>query len=210
MRAAGPAGAGFRPAERGLQRSRRGHPRGPRRTVGQVRLGRLRTGLRRDRRAARGAGVRHGRLPRTDPGQGAADPGRMRQLLSGARAGDRVHLPDDRPLEPRPSATRRSRRSTPRWPSPGRSPGDAGRAVGEGSGGPAAGRLHAADTGFGDFGGADEGDRARRRHREPALPGDPGRVQAAAAALRQADDLLPGLHPADGGHPRNPDHHHAR
>ncbi len=34
--------------------------------------------------------------------------------------------------------------------------------------------------------------------------------QAAGSGLRQADDLLPAVHPDDGGHPRHPGDHHPR
>ena len=47
---------------------------------------------------------------------------------------------------------------------------------------------------------------SRRRLRHPALPGHAGRQQAAAAGLRQADDLLPAVHADAGGDPRHPDH----
>jgi dTDP-4-dehydrorhamnose reductase len=48
----------------------------------------------------------------------------------------------------------------------------------------------------------------------PAAPAadstpDPGGQQAAAAGLRQADDLLSAVHPDDGGDRRHPDHLHA-
>ena len=40
------------------------------------------------------------------------------------------------------------------------------------------------------------------------LPADHRHQQAAAAGLRQADDLLPAVRPHDGRHPRHPDHLH--
>jgi glucose-1-phosphate thymidylyltransferase len=43
---------------------------------------------------------------------------------------------------------------------------------------------------------------ALRRFRHPAVSGDAGRLQATAADLRQADDLLPAQHLAAGRHPR--------
>ncbi len=56
----------------------------------------------------------------------------------------------------------------------------------------------------------DQGNHSGRRHRHAAASAHARRSEAAAAGLRQADDLLP----ADGadarGHPRDPDHHHAR
>ena len=47
-----------------------------------------------------------------------------------------------------------------------------------------------------------------RRRRHPTLPADDGHLQAAAARLRQADDLLPAVHPDAGRHPGHPDHLH--
>ena len=44
----------------------------------------------------------------------------------------------------------------------------------------------------------------RRRLRHAALPGDAGRVEAAAAGVRQADDLLPAVDADAGRHPRHP------
>jgi glucose-1-phosphate thymidylyltransferase len=41
------------------------------------------------------------------------------------------------------------------------------------------------------------------------LSADPRGEQAAAAHLRQADDLLSAVDADAGGHPRDPDHHHA-
>ena len=49
----------------------------------------------------------------------------------------------------------------------------------------------------------------RRRLRHPAASGHAGDQQAAAAGLRQADDLLPAEHADAGRHPRHPDHQHA-
>ena len=54
-----------------------------------------------------------------------------------------------------------------------------------------------------------EGDHPRRRLRHAPPSDDAGGQQAAAAGLRQADDLLPARHADAGGHPRDPDHHHA-
>ena len=45
--------------------------------------------------------------------------------------------------------------------------------------------------------------------RHAALPDDAGGQQAAAAGLRQADDLLSAVGADAGRHPRDPDHHHA-
>ena len=56
----------------------------------------------------------------------------------------------------------------------------------------------------------DEGHHSRRRLRHAALSGDAGRQQAAAAGLRQADDLLPADDADAGRHPRHPGHHDAR
>ena len=47
-----------------------------------------------------------------------------------------------------------------------------------------------------------------RRRGHPALPLDPGDVQAAASGLRQAHDLLSALHADAGRHPRHTDHLH--
>jgi dTDP-4-dehydrorhamnose reductase len=55
-----------------------------------------------------------------------------------------------------------------------------------------------------------QGHHPRRRLRHAALPDHHRRLQAAAADLRQADDLLPAHGPDAGGHPRDRDHHHAR
>ena len=55
----------------------------------------------------------------------------------------------------------------------------------------------------------DEGHRSGRRLRHAALPDDAGDQQAAAAGLRQADDLLPDRDADAGRHPLDPDHHHA-
>ena len=46
--------------------------------------------------------------------------------------------------------------------------------------------------------------------RHPAASDHPRRQQAAAAGLRQADDLLPAVDADAGGDPRHPGHHHAR
>ncbi len=54
-----------------------------------------------------------------------------------------------------------------------------------------------------------EGHPPRRRHRHAPLPGQPGRLQAAGAGLRQADGLLPAVDADAGRHPRDPHHHHA-
>ncbi len=51
-----------------------------------------------------------------------------------------------------------------------------------------------------------QGNRARGRPRHQALSGDDGDQQAAAAGLRQADDLLPDLGADAGRHPRDPGH----
>jgi dTDP-glucose 4,6-dehydratase len=48
-----------------------------------------------------------------------------------------------------------------------------------------------------------------RRLRHAFISDHPGRLQAAAADLRQADDFLPGVCPDAGGHSRHPDHLHA-
>ena len=58
-------------------------------------------------------------------------------------------------------------------------------------------------------GARDEGHRPGRRLGHAALPDDAGDQQAAAAGLRQADDLLPARDADAGRHPRDPDHHHA-
>ena len=50
----------------------------------------------------------------------------------------------------------------------------------------------------------------RRRLRHAAVPGHAGGQQAAAAGVRQADDLLPAVHADAGGHPRHPAHLDAR
>ncbi len=55
----------------------------------------------------------------------------------------------------------------------------------------------------------DEGHHPGRRRRHPAAPGHACDQQAAAAGLRQADDLLPAVDADAGGHPRDPGHHHA-
>ena len=51
-----------------------------------------------------------------------------------------------------------------------------------------------------------EGDHSRRRLRNAPLPAHPGRQQAALPRLRQADGLLPALHPDARGDPRDPRH----
>ena len=56
---------------------------------------------------------------------------------------------------------------------------------------------------------AREGHHPGRRLRHPAAPDHPRGQQAAAAGLRQADDLLPAVDADAGRHPRDPDHHHA-
>ncbi len=48
-----------------------------------------------------------------------------------------------------------------------------------------------------------------RRLRHAAAPGHAGHQQAAAAGVRQADDLLPAEHADAGRHARHPDHQHA-
>src|SRR5262245_59945025 len=54
-----------------------------------------------------------------------------------------------------------------------------------------------------------EGHHPGRRKRHAALSGNTGRLEAAAAGLRQADDLLP-AHDADAGrHPRRSAHLYA-
>jgi hypothetical protein len=53
---------------------------------------------------------------------------------------------------------------------------------------------------------AHEGDHPRRRKRHAALPDHPDGQQAAAAGVRQADDLLPAQHADAGGDPGDPDH----
>ena len=55
-------------------------------------------------------------------------------------------------------------------------------------------------------GGLDEGHHPGRRLRHQASPRDPGDQQAAAAGLRQADDLLPDVGPDAGADQRHPDH----
>ena len=55
-----------------------------------------------------------------------------------------------------------------------------------------------------------EGHHPCRRQRQPALSGDAGGLQAAAAGLRQADDLLSARRADAGRHPRDPDHLDAR
>ena len=55
---------------------------------------------------------------------------------------------------------------------------------------------------------AHEGNHARRWLRDPPAPHHPRHQQAAHAGLRQADGLLPALDADDGGHPRDPRHHH--
>ena len=52
----------------------------------------------------------------------------------------------------------------------------------------------------------DEGHRARRRDRDPALPADDRHQQAPAADLRPADDLLPDRDARRDGHPRGDGH----
>ena len=47
---------------------------------------------------------------------------------------------------------------------------------------------------------------SRRRRRHPAASDDAGRLQADAADLRQADDLLSAVDADAGGHPRDPGH----
>ena len=54
-----------------------------------------------------------------------------------------------------------------------------------------------------------EGHHPGRRVGHAALPGDARRLQAAAAGLRQADDLLPAEHADARGHPRDPGDHDA-
>ena len=51
-----------------------------------------------------------------------------------------------------------------------------------------------------------KGHHPRRRRRHAPLSCHPGRVEAVAAGLRQADDLLPAQHADAGGHPRHPGH----
>ena len=50
---------------------------------------------------------------------------------------------------------------------------------------------------------------SRRRIRNTALPGNPGRVQTITPRLRQTDDLLPAQHTHAGRHSGHSDHHHA-
>ena len=52
-----------------------------------------------------------------------------------------------------------------------------------------------------------QGHHPRRRLRHAAVSGDAGRLQAAAAGLRQADDLLPAVDADARGHPRHPADH---
>ena len=54
-----------------------------------------------------------------------------------------------------------------------------------------------------------EGHHSGRRLGHAALPADARDQQAAAAGLRQADDLLSAVDADAGRHPRHPDHHHA-
>ena len=49
----------------------------------------------------------------------------------------------------------------------------------------------------------------RRRVRHAPVPAHARDLQAAAAGLRQAHDLLPAVHPHAGGHPGHPGHLHA-
>ena len=93
----------------------------------------------------------------------------------------------------RHAATRMAARATRRRTGP---PGPDGRVFGSQCG------DEAGETGC-------EGDRAGRRERHPAAPDHAGRVQAAAAGLRQADGLLPALGADAGRHPGDPDHLHA-
>ena len=51
-----------------------------------------------------------------------------------------------------------------------------------------------------------QGHHPRRRLRHAAVSGHAGRVEAAAAGLRQADDLLPAVDADAGRHPRHPAH----
>ena len=53
-----------------------------------------------------------------------------------------------------------------------------------------------------------EGHHPGRRRRHPAAPDHPGGVQAAAAGLRQADDLLPAVGADAGRDPGHPGDHH--
>ena len=54
-----------------------------------------------------------------------------------------------------------------------------------------------------------QGHHPGRRVGHAAIPGHAGRLQAAAARLRQADDLLPAEHADARGHPRDPRDHDA-
>ena len=74
-------------------------------------------------------------------------------------------------------------------------------------GGPAAGVLMGADVAAAPA--RAQGHHPRRRLRHAAVSGDPVGQQAAAAGLRQADDLLPAVDADAGGHPRHPGHLHA-
>ena len=56
----------------------------------------------------------------------------------------------------------------------------------------------------------DEGHHPRRRQRQPAVSGDAGGLQAVAAGLRQADDLLSARRADAGRDPRDLDHFDAR
>jgi dTDP-4-dehydrorhamnose reductase len=60
-----------------------------------------------------------------------------------------------------------------------------------------------------DSGDAREGDHSRRRLGHPAASNDERGVEATAAGLRQADDLLSAVDADDGGDLRNPGHHDA-
>ena len=79
----------------------RGHPRHPRRAVGQVRLRRHRPGLRRLGGPARGRLVRRGLHHRDRPPGRGLRPPRGRQRLPDPRGRDQLLLPGQRPLAPR-------------------------------------------------------------------------------------------------------------
>ena len=86
------------PAQRGVQRPARRHPRRAHRAVGQVHQHRPRPDLRRLGRHARGRLVRQGLHRRGRPDGGGVRAARRRQLLPGARGRHDVLLPGQRPL----------------------------------------------------------------------------------------------------------------
>ncbi|CAA9415684.1 MAG: dTDP-4-dehydrorhamnose 3,5-epimerase, partial [uncultured Pseudonocardia sp.] len=89
---------GRRAEQRGLQPRGRRHARHPRRTVGQVRLGGARSGVRGDPRPARPAHPRAGGDPGAGPGQRDPRAAGLRQQLPDPRARRGLHLPRQRAL----------------------------------------------------------------------------------------------------------------